>query len=281
MAIIEPGNPELKNLKGIHLWHAGLSSCSQRVRVTLAELEQDFDSHVLNLHAGEHASREYQQIHPNGVVPALVHDGTLIIESIDIIAYLDEKLGNGRLRQGGNEGDIAELLARADDAQAALKVCTFEFLFSGGPKSPDEKFEEFLQSHQSEYLVQFHREARAGFERDRVHQAVSKVDSDFQFLEDRLSDGRTWLAGSGFTIADIAWMPNLHRMDLMRWPLDRYPRLSEWFKRAAARESYKTALEAWEPQPLFDVALPVVDQRRKDGDGIEHYGSLARSESTD
>jgi len=275
MPIIEPGNRGLKNLNGLHLWHAGLSTCSQRVRVTLTELGQDFESHVLNLHAGEHASPEYQQIHPKGVVPALVHDGTLIIESVDIIAYLDANLGDGKLRSEGDEEDIAKLLAHADEAQAALKVCTFEFLFSGGPKLSDTKFDEFLQSHQSEYLVQFHRDARAGFDRERIHDAVSKVDRDFQSLEDRLGDGRTWLSGSAFTIADIAWMPNLHRMDLMRWPLNRYPRLSEWFERAAARDSYKTALEAWEPQPLFDIALPVLDERRLIGDGIEHYGTLA------
>ncbi len=280
MAIIEPGNSDLKNLKGIHLWHAGLSSCSQRVRVTLAELEQDFESHVLNLHAGEHASDEYQQIHPNGIVPALVHDGTLIIESIDIIAYLDEELGAGRLRRGGNEDDVAELLSRADKAQAALKVCTFEFLFSGGPKLPESKFEEFLKSHKSDYLVQFHRAARAGFPRDRVHDAVSNVHSDFQFLEERLNDGRTWLSGSVFTIADIAWMPNLHRMDLMRWPLENTPLLNAWFARASERDSYKRALEAWEPQPLFDMALPVLDERRKHGDGIENYGALGNHRKT-
>lgn len=274
MAIIESGNPDLKKLKGIHLWHAGLSSCSQRVRITLAELQQDFESHVLNLHAGEHASEEYQRIHPNGVVPALVHNGTLIIESIDIIAYLDEKLGDGQLRSDGNEDAIAELLTRAGKAQAALKVCTFEFLFSGGPALPESKFENFLKSHKSDYLVQFHRDARAGLSRSRVHDAVSNVHGDFQYLEDRLGDGRAWLSGNAFTIADIAWMPNLHRMDLMRWPLEKYPRLNIWFSRASERDSYKTALEAWEPQPLFDMALPILDERCKDGDGIENYGAL-------
>lgn len=275
MPIIEPANADLKQLEGIHLWHAGLSSCSQRVRITLSELGLDFESHVVDLHAGEHATAEYQQIHPNGVVPALVHDGTLLIESIDIIAYLDATLGNNRLRPGSDEEEIAESLGRADKAQAALKVCTFEFLFSGGPQLPDHKFQEFLQAHKSEYLVQFHRDARTGLDRDRVHDAVTKVHDDFQFLEDRLRDGQTWISGNHFTIADIAWMPNLHRMDLMRWPLDRYPYLSEWFSRAAARDSYKTALEAWEPQRLFDIALPVLDERRLKGDGIDDYGSLS------
>ena len=157
-------------------------------------------------------------------------------------------------------------------AQAALKVCTFEFLFSGGPQMSDETFENFQKSHNSDYLVQFHRDYRAGFARDRIHAAVDAVDSDFQALEDRLSDGRTWLTGEDFTVADIAWIPNFHRMDLLRWPLDRYPYLSSWFQRASARDSYKTALESWEPQPLFAVALPILDARRASGDGIDNYG---------
>jgi len=275
MPVIEPGNPDLKNLKGIHLWHVGLSTCSQRVRVTLAEMDLDFESHVINLSKGEHATEEYQQIHPKGVVPALIHDGTLVIESVDIIAYLDRTLGNNKFQPEGLEEDIAQLLAHADKAQAALKVCTFEFLFSGGPQMSEEMFDKFQQSHNSDYLVRFHRDYRAGFERNRIHEAVNSVHRDFQTLEDRLGDGRIWMTGESFTIADIAWMPNFHRMDLLRWPIDRYPKLSAWFERASARDSYKTALESWEPQPLFEVALPVLDARRAKGNGVDNYGVLA------
>lgn len=275
MPIIEPGNPELKELEGIHLWHVGMSTCSQRVRVTLTELGLDFESHVVNLQKGEHATREYHDINPKGVVPSLIHDGTLIVESVDIIAYLDSTLGGGKLQPEGQEEEIAALLAHADAAQAPLKVCTFEFLFSGAPPKSDEEFEVFVAGLQDAKLQQFHRDFRAGFDRDRVHAAVNAVDKDFQTLEDRLSDGRTWMTGEDFTIADIAWTPNFHRMDLLRWPLDRYPHLSAWFKRVSARPSYESALESWEPKPLFDIALPVLDERRSNNDGIDNYGVLA------
>lgn len=275
MAKIEPRSPHLKTLKGIHLWHAGLSSCSQRVRLVLAELEQGFESHMVNLPAGEQASEAYLKINPNGVVPALVHDGTLIIESMDIMAYLDDVFGNGQLRGGGNEDEVSELLARNDLAPGELKVCTYEFLFSGRAAMPDNEFEAFLKMHPSKKAAQFHREVRAGFARDRVHDAVTKTDSELQFLEGRLADGRTWLTGEAFSMADIAWLPNLHRVDLLRWPLDRYPHLSDWFERACARESYKTALQAWEPKPMLDVILPLLDKRRENGDGVDNYGALA------
>lgn len=94
MPIIEAGREELKQLKGIHLWHSGMSNCSQRCRITLAEFGREFESHLVNPQKGEHATAEYRQINPKGVVPALIHDGTLIIESTDIIDYLDSTFGN-------------------------------------------------------------------------------------------------------------------------------------------------------------------------------------------
>jgi len=273
--IIEPGNPDLASLKGIHLWHAGLSTCSQRVRILLAELGLDFESHIVNLQLGEQAAPEYQAINPNGVIPSLVHDGVLIIESIDIIAYLDSTLGDSQMQPEEQKNDIAALLAHADAAQAALKVCSYEFLFSGGPEMSDEDFDKYQQGQGSGFLRQFHRDYRAGFKRDRIHDAVNAVRDDFQVLEDRLSDGRNWLAGEAFTVADISWTPNFHRMDLLRWPIDQTPYLSAWFRRISARPSYQSALADWEPQPFLELVLPVLDARRARGDGVESYGVLA------
>lgn len=275
MPIIEAGNPDLKKLQGIHLWHAGLSTCSQRVRITLAELGLDFDSHIVDLHGGENASEAYQQINPKGVVPALVHDGIVIIESIDIISYLDETLGDRQLYPASQEAEIGPLLTQADEAQPMLKVCTFEFLFQAAPRAPEEVLESFQKTHKNEWLKQFHRDFQSGFARSRVHDAVNYVHADFKKLDELYSDGRAWLAGEAFSLADIAWMPNFHRFDLLGWPFARYPDLSRWFAAVSARDSYDSALAAWEPQPLFDIALPRLAERKASGDGIERYGALA------
>jgi glutathione S-transferase len=275
MPVIEPGNSELKNLQGIHLWHAGMSTCSQRVRITLAELGQSFESHIIDLHGGENASESYQQINPKGVVPAMVHDGTLLIESVDIIAYLDDELGSGTLRPGAQEVDIARLLKRADAAQSTLKLCTFEFLFRATPPLPESVVNNYQKTQKNETLRQFHRDFHAGFERSRIEEAVNYTHAEFQMLDDLYSDGRQWLAGDDFSLADIAWMPNFHRFDLLGWPFDRYPNLSRWFIAASARDSYRTALEEWEPKGMLQSVAPKLVERRAAGNGIETYGQLA------
>jgi len=193
--IIEPANPDLKNLKGIHLWHAGLSTCSQRARIALDELGHEFESHIVDLHGGENASEKYQQIHPKGLVPAMVHDGTLIIESIDIIDYLDKNLGRRSLRPESESDAITELLQRADDFQPLLKVCTFEFLFRAAPPAAENVIDAFQKNHRNEWLKEFHRDFRRGFGRDRINEAVDYSHKEFTHLNKLMSDGRPWLAG--------------------------------------------------------------------------------------
>ncbi len=276
MPIIELGRADLKELKGLHLWHGGLSNCSQRCRITLSELGCEYESHLINLQAAEHATEEYQQINPNGVVPTLIHDGTVVINSVDIIAYLDKAFGGGSLRPSHLEDEIAASLEHCDTSQLPLKYCTFEFLFQHGARASDETFQKLMDGLHSEWLKDFHREYRAGFSRQRIHDMVGRAHDDFLQLEDVFKDGRKWMAGDAFSLADIAWMPNFHRFDILRWPLDKYPRLSDWFAIASDRPSYKEALEGWEPQALFDKALPILDERRANDDGIDAYGPLAR-----
>lgn len=275
MPIIEPGREDLKLLKGVHLWHSGMSNCSQRCRITLAEFGQEFESHLVNPQKGEHATEEYHQINPKGVVPALIHDGTLIIESTDIIDYLDSKFGDSILRPAHLEATIHESLKHASESQLALKYCTFEFFFQHGPQASDEVFQQIIAGLHSKAMQDFWQEYRKGFPRERIHDMVGRAHNDFLRLEETLSDRREWLAGDQFSLADIAWMPNFHRFGLLRWPIEIYPNLMRWFELASARPSYGKALDGWEPQALMDKALPILDGRRSNNDGIDSYGPLA------
>jgi glutathione S-transferase len=273
MPIINTDNPDLTKLQGLHLWHAGLSTCSQRVRIALAELELGFESHIVNLHAGENASEWYQAIHPDGVVPALVDDGRLVVESVDIIDFLDQKQATPQLTPIDNDQKeiMYALMKRADKAQKHLKLLTFEYLFSAAPAMDDEKAREFQTNHSNEWLKAFHREFRAGFDRERVSLSATATDKDFKYLDQLLSDGGEFLAGPTFSLADIAWTPNFHRFDLIGWPFERYPDLQNWFSRICARPSYTSALQDWEPRELLELVAPRLAARKASGDGVESY----------
>ncbi len=90
MGIVTPTNKKVLEYRGLHLYHAGMSNCAMRVRITLEEKKLAWTSHHLDITKKEHNTREYFGINPNGVVPTLVHDGVVIIESDDIIDYIDQ-----------------------------------------------------------------------------------------------------------------------------------------------------------------------------------------------
>ena len=76
----------------IELYHAGMSVCSEKVRIFLAERGHEYISHTLDLRAGDQQKPEYIKLNPNAVVPTIVHDGNVITESNVILEYLAEVL---------------------------------------------------------------------------------------------------------------------------------------------------------------------------------------------
>jgi len=265
MPQIEPKDLALKSLKGTHLWHAPMSSCSQRVRIVLAETNRGFESHIVNLKKDEHASAAYQAIHPKGLVPAMVEDGQLFIESIDIIQQIA-----GEQSQLANAAS-PELLTMADEAQLDLKLLTFEFLFRADPAPSKSDAEAFQSAHSNDWLKQFRIDFTNGFDTERIARAVLATQRGLQHLDQVLSDDREFLGGEIFSLSDIAWMPNVHRFNLMSWPYDRTPYLQRWFERVSSRPSYKSALLDWQKEGVADVYSDYTRKRSAEGTCVRRY----------
>lgn len=265
MPEIEPQNTDLKSLKGLHLWHAPMSSCSQRVRITLAEVDRGFESHVIHLEKDEHASPEYQRIHPKGLVPALVEDGRLYIESVDIIAQI-----------AGADSPLSQVtdhkfLRLADEAQIDLKLLTFEFLFRADPPPSMEEAQMFQEQHQNAWLKQFRIDFANGFDVARINDAIARTADGFAQLDAALADGRSYLEGEAFTLSDIAWMPNVHRFSLMDWPFENTPHLQSWFQRVSERPSYQKALLDWQETAAIKSFEAYTQSRQSEGTDIRSF----------
>lgn len=273
MPVIEPTNTQLRSYSGVHLWHAGLSSCSQRVRIALYEKGRAFKSHEINLQRGENASAAYQEIHPQGLVPAMVINGDLIIESIDILLEIERRFPDPALlpEDGGTRRAIEELMQRANAGHSALKLLTFEFLFSHTPKPPESEQTAFQAGHRNTALKQFHHDFALGFPRERIQNAVATSQADFDDLEQALADGRPFFAGSAFSLADIAWLPNVHRYTLFGWSFNETPYLKAWHTRMQARPSCEEALAHWQPPEIAQLIVPKIIERQMRGDGVDAY----------
>lgn len=254
MPEIETKNEWAKGLKGLNLFHNGMSNCSQRTRVALEEKGLSWTSHHMDIAKDEHATDHYQSINPNGVVPTLVHDGRTIIESVDIIAYLDE-IGHGPALTPDDQAlrdELAAQLAAAGAAQGAVKVLSHEFLFKPVRKMNEKQLAKLRETHGSRDLIAFHEEFSKGFSKQRLDEAVKTFTDAFDRLEELLNGhGGPWLLGQQFTLADIAWIVNVHRLDLMRFDYGKWPALKAWLGRMQARPSYQNGLAKWEPKGIL------------------------------
>jgi len=69
------------------------SSAAYRVRIALNIKGVEYDSRSVHLvrDGGEQHRPAYRQINPQGLVPALVHEGRIYSQSLAIIEYLEEK----------------------------------------------------------------------------------------------------------------------------------------------------------------------------------------------
>jgi len=74
----------------LELYYFPTATCGYKARLALAEKGVDFTARVLDRDAGELLTPEYLKLNPNAVVPTLVHDGAVIIESSIIITYVDD-----------------------------------------------------------------------------------------------------------------------------------------------------------------------------------------------
>jgi len=250
MGLYDSPSPEVRDLEGLHLYHFVMSNCSQRVRLALEEKGLEWESHHLNLPGREHLTEDYQRINPKGVVPTLVHDGVVVIESNDILAYLDDHFPSPPLRPGNldERARMEERIDAASGAQATIKVLSHELLFRPFRKIGPADLALFEKEHRDKNLVEFMRDYsengpawRARFER-----AQSDLTAALDALDAAL-DTAPWLSGPNYGLADISWVVNGNRLNQAQVDLAKWPRFQDWTGRAMARPAFDKAVASYTP----------------------------------
>ena len=84
----------------IDLYHHGMSVCAAKVRFALGEKKIAWESHYVDIHKGDQFAPDYLKLNPKAVVPTLVHDGHVVVESTVINEYIDEVFPDVPLKPG-------------------------------------------------------------------------------------------------------------------------------------------------------------------------------------
>ena len=247
---------EVLDWKGVHVLHFTGSSCSQKVRIFLNLKAIPWESHHIDLPGNENYRPWFLGINPRGLVPVLVHDGAVHIESNDIITYLEETFPIPRLIPAGREKEIAALLEHEDDLHLDLRTLSFRFVFAPpGPPKPAEALQSYAANgsgtvrgasdREKQIQIEYwQRAAKEGFTDERARAAAHKFRAEFEALDKTLAQ-QPCLMGADLSVLDIAWFIYAHRLSLAGYPFERlHPHVFAWKKRLAARPEFakETAL---------------------------------------
>src|SRR5262249_9650034 len=201
----------------LELWHEWNSVQSFKVRMVLAEKGLAWTEHRVELLRFDHLQPQYLSLNPNGVVPTLVHDGKVILESSVICQYLDETFPEPGLMP---RDPYARAQARTwlkffdDDVHAALRQASFELLYRPLlAEMPSAELEERLARHPDPVRARRFRDAArgaAGFA--AIQQAVLSFRGIVGRVDAALKQNE-WLAGAHYSLADVAMSPFVERLD--------------------------------------------------------------------
>lgn len=231
----------------LELYHDWDSFYSFKVRFCLAEKALDWRGHRIDLLAFQNLRPEYLRLNPNGVVPTLVHDGTLIFESSVIDEYLDEVFPEPALKPADAKARarMRMLVKYQDDvAYWAQRPAAFQLLIKQRlAKFSTAEIDALVKGHPDPARAQhFLTWATGPVDHAAVADSRQKLAQVVDRLEAALGDG-PWLIGAQFTLADVAYGPFIDRLAWMKFD-DLWrgrPALAAWVGRLTARPAFGKA----------------------------------------
>lgn len=197
-----------------------------KASIMLEELGLPYELHRVDLGKGEQKAPDYLEINPNGRIPAIVdrdEGGFAVFESGAILLYLAEK--TGKLIPGDRKGrsTVIQWLMFQMAGIGPMQGQAHVFLHSAPETIP--------------YAI------------ERYQNETRRL---YGVLDARLS-AVPYLAGSEFTLADVANWTWIWFHGFAGIPLEDFPHLKRWFEELEARPGFQRGM-AVTPVPQEVVA---------------------------
>jgi glutathione S-transferase len=262
----------------VELYHNSLSNCSQKVRICLAEKGVAYRSnhvHLIETGSYETCAPSYKAINPGATVPTLVHEGHPVYESSDQILYIDKTFGTAHsLTPLGMEEEIAKWVKFTSITAESMSQKTlgagmvgislllfvtmiedipYGNILWGLRHHPNKErpliFILFKLLGPFVFRIPMLANIMVRNSREQLRKHLRNLE------EDQLKDGRKYLCGNEFTLADVGLMACFARMQLadcvFLWK-DDLPLVKAYFSRLEERPSYQVAIR--------DASLPIMER---------------------
>lgn len=235
------------------LYHYDRSTAAQRVRLLLEEKTLAWKSVIVDTARGDvdQLPDDYHRLNPKGLVPVIINDGAGIAESLIILEYLEDAFAEPSLRPQSPEGRARMRLwmRKIDDgvhvASRTIGVCLVNrHIYKAKDADKIEKY--YAQMRDQVRRTNDQINIASGLDSPLLPDAVATFRRLFEEMDGALSQS-PWLAGETYSLADIALVVYVRRMEsFMMAPLWQHlDHLNEWYERIAARPAYESAVVSW------------------------------------
>ena len=268
MPVLESSDPAITGMKGLHVYYHFMSNCAQRVCMTMEEKKLEWTPHAVNLLRQENLKEWYLKINPKGLVPAIIDNGVIVTESIDILRYIEEKYPEPALYPSDenlrNEVDSWMDLA-TERHVGAIKTYMYS-LALGSTKKPED-MKAYAEKQPDPELIAFHEETMRGFSQEKILAAEREIFSFYDDLEKQLSEHQ-WLVGDTFSLADITWFVQyflMRRNGIVDF--SGYPEIRRWAGEIKQRPSFIKGIAGIQPwyAPILCMVLRLKSRMRRGG----------------
>jgi len=197
--------------------HGFFTQNSMKPLYVLEELGVDYKFHFIDLAKGENRSEEFLAMNPVGKVPVLEHDGNFLFESGAICRYLP---------------NVEQSALYPADPLKRARV---------------DQWMDFFSCHLGRNLstIFFEEIIKPGVglgtpDEDAVEEAHKFSRQQLRMLEGWLGH-EAWLANDTLSVADLFALAYIEQVRIIKFPLDDFPRVQEWFSRLEALDSVARA----------------------------------------
>lgn len=208
---------------------------TRKVLAALAEKGQEAELSLVMLPKGEQRLPGHVALHPFAKVPVLDDEGFLLYESVAINRYLEQKFPRSALIPTDERG--AALVSQW------LSVCDSYFAPHAGPLIVETLFRRYLGGETNHAVIEGSRQ-----------QLGTALDA-----ADRQLGTTAYLAGAGFSLADIHFMPYLEYLEKIGEGalIERRSNLGAWWQRVSRRPAWqevaRTGPQPYEPGMTAEV----------------------------
>ena len=241
----------------VTLYHYWNSTCSRKARMTLNEKGVEWKSHHIDLHEFENWEPWYVKIHPNGVVPALDHDGRIIYESNAIMEFIDETFDGPSLRPE-DTWERAMMRVWLDKSEHVLHK---NMHLISHNRAHAHRWEEYENKYGRDKLLEkVHNQPDIQRRHDEIHHAehgideatvnfsIDRIDEQLALMNETLGEHQ-WLSGSSFSLSDMAVLPFVERFQVngLGDAIESKENLANWYDKMVSRPSVMKAYEFRNP----------------------------------